>query len=181
MCAVAAAPRAGPCPRVADSVRGRGPRMAMHQGSDKNGSGSDAGVAAGRKKVIVTPSFLHTASRQRISFPRRSESVLVDIPVLSFEEKLSWQNRLQRFVRDCGCGTGAAALLLSIAAAAIYLFRAPGGIHAFGFLRAGSALVFILLVTAAGKAFGLARARAEFRRAIVQLNRIVQEREAKQT
>jgi hypothetical protein len=93
-----------------------------------------------------------------------ADPVEVRLPFLGAEESERFRREVERYGAACGCDTGAAAVVLGLAAFAAWWVAAgfPGG-AALGVAGAGATL---LGAGAAGKAWGLVRARRRFRRAV---------------
>jgi hypothetical protein len=103
----------------------------------------------------------------------RTDRMGVDIRALPPEERASWQARLDRLDRACGCEEGAVGLVAGFVASALALWLQPGGIRATGSGDIGWASVVMIAAAAAGKAFGLWRARRRSRQVIAELNAVL--------
>jgi uncharacterized membrane protein YdjX (TVP38/TMEM64 family) len=98
----------------------------------------------------------------------------MNLPILSPEELLPWQEQLENVYNDCGCSAATLSLLGLILAVSAYAaligFEQSLWLVALGVVVAAIAALF------AGKLFGLAWSRRKLRRQVAQLVHLVEGR-----
>jgi hypothetical protein len=107
--------------------------------------------------------------RSSALFPGRS--LQLRLSELDGHEARSWESRLNRHYRACGCGTSAAFLGVALCVGVALLAMRPGGVLAVGVLDLGLLAVAVIGAGVVGKLVGLAVARVRLHVAIRALRR----------
>ena len=133
------------------------------------------GLPAGRRPVVIRDLATLRALLRRPQAVRRGATypVVLDIPGVMPGERETWRAALDAYRHDCGCSTGGAFSVLTIAimlAWRVWVLTRAGPVTAWPMIVAlVVALGAGILMGGIGKAVGLARARARFRRALARL------------
>jgi len=118
--------------------------------------------------------------RDRSSLPRLLQQkhflVHLELPHLTPVESVEWERRIQRSLSACGCGTAAAFLLLALTGYTATWWLGCSLLPSGTLARLGLGLLVVAGATGAGKVLGLLRARAQLKRAVTDLDRMVSER-----
>ena len=94
---------------------------------------------------------------------------------LSAEETKYWNNRLNRYYSSCGCPQGATAIILTMICFISYLFFRHSGFY-ITWLTCVQALGLFIISGAIGKIIGLELGKKKFRKNILELKSVLQER-----
>ena len=107
---------------------------------------------------------------RRVLEEATTKTVVLQLPSLAPNEGSYWENRLNAEQRACGCGEGAAFLLITLIALAILLFSGSPLLPKS--MMGTAVLCTVLAVTSIviGKAFGRFRAKRRLARAIHELS-----------
>ena len=127
-----------------------------------------------QKGHLLDPTLRHLEPLSGATMLRESQKHL---DALSPEDRLAWQNRLERLEKACGCAEGAIGLITGTVGALLYLSLQPGGLLKTGWWEILFTVPAVLAAGIIGKIFGLRRARTHFHRAVAELKRLVQSRE----
>jgi hypothetical protein len=128
--------------------------------------------SSARRQLIRTEADLaQSLRRESIFHPFRKTPVVLNIPQLSAEENMLWQNRLESLRQECGCRASAIALGCFALAGVVYvtvMALQPNSVAEPDYRALGlnGAVFFVGLVFSAlfGKFLGLARANIRFHR-----------------
>jgi hypothetical protein len=102
---------------------------------------------------------------------RRVRRLALALESLNPEDQASWERRLNRHYRACGCEGGAVALVVTLLGASVLAFRYHDLLGEHPFVAGGGILLALLIATGLGKAVGLAIARRRLEGAVVSLRR----------
>ena len=99
----------------------------------------------------------------------RHQQVVLDLPGLSAADRTTTARRMTELLDECGCDTGARAMVAGFALVLGAVAVATGGRPLPTLALSPLAVLGAVVGAGAGKAYGLARSRRQFRREIDQL------------
>jgi hypothetical protein len=106
-------------------------------------------------------------------FGRRQQIALL-LPELESTKNSQYEQSLNRLVRECGCGWGAAFALVTLGTVlAIRLVQSPGVSFSYLLVSLLLALALMLPAAIAGKFLGLLRAHRRFARTCLELQNAI--------
>ncbi|MEO9139365.1 MAG: hypothetical protein ABI345_09900 [Jatrophihabitans sp.] len=99
----------------------------------------------------------------------RHQQVVLDLPGLTADERTETARKLTELLDECGCDTGAQAMVAGAVLVLGGLFVVAGGRVLPTLALSPFAVVGAVVGAGTGKAYGLARSRRQFRREINEL------------
>jgi hypothetical protein len=114
---------------------------------------------------------LHILEKQELYFfPQKKSSITVQLPWLLPEEQEYWNKQINKHYKQCGCGYGAAFLLLGGILLLLDLFL--HGIYRLGiFMYLIAASLFLCLSAVTGKFIGIIWHRFQLRKVVSRLSK----------
>ena len=125
-----------------------------------------AGPGAGTVTLTSVDELL--AARDR-HVGLRHRQVVLDLPGLTAEDRVTTARRMTELLDECGCDTGARAMVAGFALVLGVVAAATGGRLLPTLALSPLAVLGAVVGAGAGKAYGLARSRRQFRAEIDEL------------
>ena len=127
-----------------------------------------------RPEVVFTNVSQLTRWAMGVGVSRSQVRVRINFPVLSRQEQVDWQERIEHSHNDCGCSAGAVSLFGLILTAIIY--TAVIGFEQSLWLVVVGTVVAALAALLAGKLIGLAWSRRTLRSRVTEIVHLVERR-----
>lgn len=125
--------------------------------------------AASAAKILRLRSADDLVSARDRHVGLRHQQVVVDLPGLTAVERTETARKLTELLDECGCDTGARAMVAGAVLVLGGLFVVAGGRVLPTLALSPFAVVGAVAGAGTGKAYGLARSRRQFRREINEL------------